>query len=293
MKAPLIDIKEILGSYSVTPKKTTFWVSKGLFQAPDFEVKTQLFRAGFHLVGLCLSGTLKVRVNFRDYTIKKNSFMAITPTTIVQVLSKSKDFRVRALLFDKDFLLQQSNNTRLLDNLGFFENNGVTSFSTTREQTETLIPVYELIRMKYDSDEIYKDDIARSLIFSLLYQCAEFHAKQAKKQDTKASRKSEIKATFLQLVKKHCKRERKLNFYAEKLYISPKHLMETIKDETGKTAGEIIDEAVILEAKLLLNDKDKSIQKIADELHFPNQTFFTKFFKRHTQETPSAWRNKN
>ncbi|HEY0262617.1 MAG TPA: AraC family ligand binding domain-containing protein, partial [Chitinophagales bacterium] len=150
MKAPLIDIKEILSAYSLMPEKTTFWVSKGVFQTPDFEVKTTLFRAGFHLVGLCISGTLEVRINFRDYTIRHNTFMAITPTTIVQVLSKSEDFRVRTILFDKDFLLQHSNNSRLLDTLGIFENTGVTSFSTTRAETEMLVPMFELIRAKYD-----------------------------------------------------------------------------------------------------------------------------------------------
>lgn len=293
MDAPLIDIEDILSTYSLQPERTTFWVSKGVYQPPNFEVKTLLFRAGFYMVGLCMSGKLKVRVNFRDYVIKKNIFMAMTPSTIVQILDKSEDFRVRVVLFDKDFLLQQTNNTRLLDSFGFFENGDVTSFGVVNEQAETLIPIYELIRKKYDSYEAYKDNMARNLILTLLYQCAEIYHKPTTEQEAKSSRKDEIKLAFLQLVKEHCGHERKISFYAEKLFITPKYLMETIKMETGKTAGKIIDEAVMLEAKLLLGDKDKPVQQIAEELNFPSQTFFTKFFKRNSSETPTSWRSKN
>src|SRR5690606_4416094 len=116
-------------------------------------------------------------------------------------------------------------------------------------------------RQKNDSKETHREDMARHLIFSVLYQYAEIYAQQPFVHEAPSTRKEEIKTEFQQLVTKHCVRERKLPFYAAKLFISPKHLMETIKEETGKTAGEIIDEAVMLEAKLLLNDKHKTIQQ--------------------------------
>lgn len=287
-----IDIREALSMHSLYNAKATYYVSKGHYQPPSFQLHTQLFRVGFYMLGLCVDGHLKIRVNFKEYEVQANTFMTFTPTTIVQVLSKSDDFRVRMVLFDKDFVLAQSNNSQLLDNLGFFENNGVTSLQLSPDNTAQLIPYFELIKQKYEADEGYAQDVSRNLILALLYQCANMYANEPSHM-LNSTRKEEIKAMFIALVKKHCKQERKIVFYARKLYVSPKHLTETIKAETGKTAGELVDEAVILEAKLLLSNRNKTIQQVSDDLHFANQAFFTKFFKRHTTLTPTAWRVQN
>ena len=80
-----------------------------------------------------------------------------------------------------------------------------------------------------------------------------------------------------------------MGFYADKLYISPKYLSLIIKESTGRSAAEWIDEYVILEAKNLLRFSGKNIQQIAYELNFTNQSSFGKYFKHLTGMSPSEF----
>jgi AraC-like DNA-binding protein len=74
------------------------------------------------------------------------------------------------------------------------------------------------------------------------------------------------------------------------LYVTPKHLTETVKEMTGKTAGEWIDDAIILEAKVLLRNSGTGIAQVANLLNFPDQSSFGKFFKKHTGYAPTEFR---
>lgn len=100
-----------------------------------------------------------------------------------------------------------------------------------------------------------------------------------------------ITTRFLGLVQKHFKEQRFLDFYAEKLEISPKHLSRTMKKETGFSAVEWIERYVILEAKVLLKSTNLNIQQISDELNFPSQSFFGKYFKKKVGMSPKEFRN--
>ena len=105
------------------------------------------------------------------------------------------------------------------------------------------------------------------------------------------SRNEEIFDKFYELVKEHCKKERSVNFYAQKLYITAKHLSTMVKKVTGKTAGNWIDGYVILSAKVMLRSSDLTIQEISQQLNFSNQSFFGKYFRQHVGMSPSDYRN--
>jgi YesN/AraC family two-component response regulator len=72
--------------------------------------------------------------------------------------------------------------------------------------------------------------------------------------------------------------------------VTPKYLSQTVKEVSGKTAGEFIDEMVMMEAKVLLSDLSLSVAQVSEELFFSDQFFFSKFFKNHAGITPSAYR---
>ena len=80
------------------------------------------------------------------------------------------------------------------------------------------------------------------------------------------------------------------SFYASLLHITPKYLTTIIKQVSGRSAAEWIDECVILEAKNLLKYSSMSIQQIAYYLNFPNQSFFGTYFKRRTGMSPTEYK---
>jgi AraC-like DNA-binding protein len=95
---------------------------------------------------------------------------------------------------------------------------------------------------------------------------------------------------FLAFVKENYRTQRMIEFYSEKLFLTPKHLSRVIKVRSGKSAGEWIEDHVMLEAMALLKSTDKTIQQISDDLNFPSQSFFGKYFKRRVGISPKEYR---
>ena len=114
--------------------------------------------------------------------------------------------------------------------------------------------------------------------------------KKIPEKSIRKSRKTEVFESFLKTVATHYKQQRSVTFYADKLYLTPKYLSCVIKEISGKSAGEWIDEQVILAAKALLKSSNMTIQEISVELNFANQSFFGKYFKQHTGISPKAYR---
>jgi AraC family transcriptional activator of pobA len=78
--------------------------------------------------------------------------------------------------------------------------------------------------------------------------------------------------------------------YAALLYITPNHLNALCNDMLGLSAGELIRNRVILEAKRLLVNLELNINEIAGKLNFTDNSYFTKFFKKYTTLTPEEFR---
>ena len=97
---------------------------------------------------------------------------------------------------------------------------------------------------------------------------------------------------FIQLIHKHCLNQREVSFYAQKMFITPRYLSAITQAVAGETAKNIIDKHVILEIKVLLESTDLSIQEIANRLQFPDQSFFGRYFKKHTSISPQYYRRK-
>jgi AraC-like DNA-binding protein len=85
----------------------------------------------------------------------------------------------------------------------------------------------------------------------------------------------------MNLVKENFKEQREVGFYANKLCLTPKYLSKVIRDSSGSSAGEWIDNYVALEAKALLKSTNMTIQQISEELNFPSQSFFGKYFNMY------------
>ena len=86
--------------------------------------------------------------------------------------------------------------------------------------------------------------------------------------------------------------ERDVAFYAEELCISSRHLSCITKEIGQTTAKSFIDSFLILELKVALQSTDLSLKEIAEKYRFPDQSFFGRFFKKHTGMSPKAFRAK-
>jgi AraC family transcriptional regulator, transcriptional activator of pobA len=109
---------------------------------------------------------------------------------------------------------------------------------------------------------------------------------------TKPVQKLTTLRSFQQLIEKHYRSIRLPKQYADLLYITPNHLNALCNDMLGKSAGDVIRDRVLLEAKRLLTNADMSITQIGDELNFADNSYFNRFFKKNAGITPDEFRKK-
>ena len=133
-------------------------------------------------------------------------------------------------------------------------------------------------------------DVVQHLLGALFF---EFLAMEDyfSRQQTRLSRKDEICRQFLDLLIQHYKESRSVSFYADRLFITPKSLSATLRSVTGKRAGQLIDDYVLLQAKVMLKTTNMTVQQISEELNFANQSFFARYFKHLSGLSPTQYRD--
>jgi AraC-like DNA-binding protein len=118
-----------------------------------------------------------------------------------------------------------------------------------------------------------------------------FH-QQADSLAATRSREQTIFDRFILLVNQHCREQHQISYYAERLCLTERYLGTIVRQTSGTTAKEWIDRALIARIKVELRHTDKSVARISEEMNFPNPSFFSKYFKRLTQQTPAQYRSK-
>lgn len=249
-------------------------------------------RMDYPLFFLVLEGELELKINLVPHQIRKNEFLFISPNTIRQFIQNSDNLNIACMCFTMDFVLKTGIAKSSLDPSAYLSSKQSPHIQLAPEETAMLKELMQMVYLRNMEDEAspYRQERLTHSFSLLLYEIATLFTKQKKDVPLKLTRKEELSAIFLNLLNQHFKEQRSLQFYADQLFITPKYLTQTIKETIGKTAGEIIDEMVVTEAKVLLHSTSQTIAQIAELLYFSDQFFFSKFFKNQTGITPSEYR---
>lgn len=162
--------------------------------------------------------------------------------------------------------------------------------SLDNEKGAVLSHLFESLWKMVHESTGHKEAIS-GLIKSIVYYMADLSKDQSVDNQPTHDNNQRIQDNFMQLVNLHCRKEHQLPFYADKLFLSPRYLAAVIKKTSGVNAKEWIDRALITEAKVMLRHSSLRVTQISEELNFPNPSFFCKYFKRLTGQTPEAYRN--
>ena len=104
------------------------------------------------------------------------------------------------------------------------------------------------------------------------------------------NKKDVIFQNFMLALFRLYRKERDVAYYARMQHITPRYFSTIIKEKSGNSALQWIVQMVITEAKQLLEGSDLSIKEIADQLNFPTQSFFGKYFKQYVGISPKEYR---
>lgn len=285
-----VSINDIIAGTGRTKLVNDFHVFKRSELIKDKKPSTPV-RIDHFIILLALDGTAQVRINLTDYFIEKNGLIIIAPNTIHE-FSKAPESDFIAVGFIPEFFTHVGMDKRHADAFTFFSSQSDPYFQLTGTEAATLHQLMSLLYEKDHSEEVhpFKEEVIHHAFSLFMFELAAIARKHRGERNFKLTRKEEIMMSFLKVLPDHFKEERSVQFYANLLFITPKHLTKTVKELTNKTCGEFIDDMVIMEAKVLLNDMSLSVANVADHLHFSDQFFFSKFFKKHTGLNPTEFR---
>lgn len=248
----------------------------------DYPVKL-----GVLAISLCLYGELTVEINMIEHHISAGNLVITLPEDILQHKEISDDVKGLFIIVSQQFIEEAFPQIEEILPL-FLHIQKYPCLNLSVQECVKIQSFYNFFIQHLEEDSLYRNKIIRSILQSLIYYMAGIINLD---KDNKRERKDELFTRFVQLIIKNYRRNRKLDFYADKLFISPKYLSDVIKKISGRTAHDWIDRYILLEAKILLRSSHKTIQQIADELNFPNNSFFSKYFKKHCGMTPKEYRD--
>ncbi len=151
-----------------------------------------------------------------------------------------------------------------------------------------VIQLFEELIYEIEEPKPLEMDMVRSIMLQLFINIARLGLNTVNK--TIPSYNYTLLRSFQKLIEKNYTSIKLPKEYAELLYITPNHLNALCNDVLGIPAGEVIRNRIALEAKRLLINNDLTVQEIASQLNFADNSYFTKFFKKQVGQTPEDFR---
>ena len=252
----------------------------------------------YHLVIIIIKGNIEIIINGEKFSFGENSYISLPTWSDIYEIRYDKDFHAMATATDRSVVedIFQNRNPFPPD-FRFNMDHGVGGRLMDPEDVETLRKdVSNLISSLSNKKHLFAEEINYAYFYILLTDMADMmwkkYGKGSPSHISDMKRSDSIMKEFAELLVKHVHRETSVDFYAEKLCISKQYLSLIVKEKTRVTAGVIISSIRAEEAARLLRNPEMTIQQVAEELSFSDQSSFGKFFKKHTGASPLKYRQK-
>ncbi|MGF7141149.1 AraC family transcriptional regulator [Roseimarinus sediminis] len=285
-----ISIEQLLQNYNggVGIKNDIYVTSQLKLYCDIFNFPVRVNAFGFFV---CTKGSMNVTINLTGWEMTKSTYLISLPENILKINDRSSDFEGFAILFSMDYL--KFININLKEVLPFYvylRNNPMFRFTT-----QNLIRIAKFYDLIFDvlSDEKsnQKEDIIKGLSASMIYKISEdLDEFGLSKIFVKSKSKDDYFIRFMELLQQNFRTQHEVSFYSDRLSLTPKYLSSMMKEISGMSASQWINEYIIMEAKTMLKTSDMNVKQIAYYLSFPNPSFFSKYFKQYVGCSPSEFK---
>ena len=244
------------------------------------------------LLILVLSGEIYIEMNYQNHTLEKNMVVQLTEDDILLNISHSTDFT--------GYLVRISSELR-----SEIKGRAVEARLQKASRLKRAYPIQKLndrefkrvvgricSMQSYISDEthLYRSLIIRNEVLSLFLDLDNSRANKYGDREIELSHAELLRERFRELLVEKCRQHRDVGFYAQELCVSGDYLSRIIREHDGGSAIKWITNAVITEAKYMMRQPGKTINEIALEMNFPDQSTFGKFFKKQTGVSPKEYK---
>lgn len=239
---------------------------------------------------ICRTGQATMRVNYKEWLLNEDAVITVFPNDVVEMVSCTPSFCVEMLTYSASLLREASLQLEQ------------TVYSSLREDrcrqdspvvTRIINGMFTLLHVYFDQPEC--SCISQLVLCQLKAFFIGFHEylqrnPHLRTDEVRSYRTRQLFNRFMQLMERDYKISRDVNYYAELMHITPKYLTNIVRQVTGHTPKNIIDQYVILQLKMQLRRSSRSIKEIAWDYHFTDVSFFCRYFKRLTGITPQQIR---
>ena len=241
----------------------------------DHILPGQPYRVEEGRVILVKEGWGRVVVNLEEIRLSPHDVLVLFPDSTFEIQELGEDFNLSAFNFKSGPYLPSTSSHW---------------HASLDEEDWTIAGLYiDLLWREMHREPLIEDAIAH-LHTSLLFAVKHVAEKEAILRRENATRREVLFHQFLELVNTNGLKERRMEWYAGKLCITPNHLGAVVKNASGLTVMQWLNRYTIQNAKVLLRYSELSIWEIAEKLNFANPSFFSKFFKKETGMTPGQYR---
>ncbi len=238
---------------------------------------------------LMVEGTASATINITKHTIQKNDVAILEPDSFLLIHEFSEDALVYYILFSSAFLEKHPFSDRfMLHSLQLRDH----IISLTEEKARVLKEMSDVLTKASNTRPSMLSSDNMVHIFHFLQSTYLNFVKLNDQYQTKpVDRKEELYQEFVKLVMAHYQEWHHVNYYAKEMRVSIPHLSSTVRQVSEKNARDIIDDAILTDAKAQLKMSNAQIKQIALSLGFENVAFFNRFFRSHVKMTPKEYRN--
>lgn len=234
-------------------------------------------------------------------SIENKDFVCELYAKDLLVLSKLAAYRIVSIehplhlfyiSFTPDFVLAQCHKRELVDAFYFFIGKNQQKVSLNTKSFLILSLIYKLLYQLYSDNELHlTPESLKQISFHLfLSELRNIYGQFAADYHLNFSRNEYLTIRFLSLLALHFQQQHHVGFYASALYVTAGHLNKVVKAITGKNVKMLLAHALVIEAKIALEDSEKTIVEIGESLGFSAASSFSTFFKKHTGLSPKQYR---
>ncbi len=244
----------------------------------------------FFVLVVCLKGHGSININGENYEIGPNRMLICPPNIVIEKSTATLDFESRGIALSKKFVEQLS--TIIYggwDLLLFLSKNPVILLQD--DEMALFMQYYELLQSKISRAECHHQDLVMESLFrAFILELLDLLERFVKVVPPSYTSAEMLFRKFLDMLSSTYPRPRSVDAYADRLCVTPKYLSAVCKKTSGRTASELINQSIVNDIRRLLQDRRMSIKEVANELDFPNLSFFGKYVKRMLGMSPKAYR---
>ncbi len=255
----------------------------------DFPDRSEVLvphRKDYYLLVFIRLGGGRQWIDMNPYTLKDNTIYFMAPNQVI-VKEEMVKLTSTGIAFTKDFLAVQENMSLMM--LPIIKNPETVHELMLKDKDIVFVEdIIAKIALEYQDPSEWQHQMLSAYLKVLLTYLSRIYSEQLSENDISADKT--LLKNFLTKVNDCFSELHEVSDYASLLNISPGHLSESVKNQSGRPAIKHIHDRLIMESRRLLMHTDSSIKEIAYNLGFTDASYFNRFFKRETGVTPVEYR---